>query len=128
MLRTNGAADAGLPQPSRTPSESPTTTAFSILSVGDGGPLGQVGEVIRLPPGVDTEEETLTYLQSLANPEPLPSWSPETWRWPGANWAPNQIPTNDYLESRGIDPLEFRPELNKGEEAPEELIERLATK
>lgn len=126
ILRMNGAADAGPPGPSPTPSESPATTTFNVISVGDGLPQGKVGDVIRLPPGVDTAEETLAYLQSLGNPAPSPSPSPSM--WPAAAMPPGHISAEEYLESRGIDPEELAREALKGQESVEELIERLATK
>jgi hypothetical protein len=123
ILRTNGAADAESAGPSPTPSVASSTSTFSILSVGEGRP-GEVGDVIRLPPGVDTEEEMLAYLRSLGNPSPSPTAS----TWSASNPITPDLSIIASLESRGIDPEEFARELYKGEESVQELIERLATR
>lgn len=80
--------------------------------------------MITLSPGVDTEEETLAYLQSLGNPSP----SPRASTWSASNPITPDLSIIASLESRGVDPEEFLRELYKGEESVEELIERLATK
>jgi hypothetical protein len=127
ILRMDGDADAGSPEPSPNPSEAPSTSTFSVLSVGgEGLPRGKVGDIVRLPPGVDTEEETLAYLQSLANPPASPTPSPSIWS--ASNPKAPDLSVIASLESRGIDPEEFAREYFKGKESAEELIERLATK
>lgn len=124
VLRMNGPADAGSPNAPLTPSEAPRTTTYNILSTGDDGQSGQVGDVIRLPPGVDTEEETLAYLKSLGNPSPSPT--PSTWS--ASNPITPDLSIIASLDSRGVDLEEFLREFQKGEVSAQELIERLATK
>lgn len=124
VLRMSGAADAGSPSSPPTPSEAARTTTYNVLSVGKGGSPGQAGDVIRLPPGVDTEAETLAYLRSLGNPSPSPA--PSTWS--ASNPITPDLSIIGSLESRGVDPDEFLREFQKGEESAQELIERLATR
>lgn len=124
IFRVNGPADAGPAKPSPKPSATSSTFSVNVLSTGDGAALGKVGESIRLPPGVDTQEETLAYLQSLANPSPPPSPS----AWSAADPIPPGVSVIAILERRGIDPEEFLREYYKGKESVDDLIERLATR
>ncbi len=117
----------GSASPFPTPDEGPSTSTFNVLRVvGEGEPTPEVGDIIVLPPGVDTDEEKLAYLQSLGNTTPSPSPTPS--QWPAAALPPGHIPVEEYLESRGIDPEDFVRELHKGEESVQAMIERLATK
>jgi hypothetical protein len=117
----------GFAPPFPTPDEQPSSSTFNILRVvGEDESPSKVGDVIVLPPGVDTDEEKLAYLQSLGNPSPTPSPTPSI--WPAAARPPGQLSVEEYLQSRGIDPLQFALEIHKGDKSFIELVEEMATR